>query len=297
MSLKSGCLLLSTFFFFFFFSPVTNSLRPSHYQRNTASLFLKEWKINFSSFHNKCIIRKEKYMSLITALHWILAVELRSHVKSAVPREQIVTLLGSWPGSAEGNGHTSPEQESQAESLETTILHNPPSNNKYTLCFKENSLTSAGRGTWASLWQCQVCGKGRGCGSSRGVGGPILWPWWPRALSWAGGQRWHPHSWAMVWGSLAGAVPVGAVLLLAPVSPGQPMHRPGHVWGLRARKEGKMLKCPVHIWAASVPAHRSTFLKFRLTEMTAFMKAMLCPQGHKFSFMCWWAELFLGVSK
>lgn len=50
--------------------------------------------------------------------------------------------------------------------------------------------------------------------------------------------------------------------------------------GLGAGKEGKMLKYLVHIWAASVPACRS---KFRLPNVTALRKAMLCPQRQNFS--------------
>lgn len=78
-------------------------------------------------------------------------MELRGYVKSAVPKDELVTQLGSRPGSTEGNGHTSPEQESQAESLETTVLRKNRSSGNDTFYFKENLVTSTDPGTGARL--------------------------------------------------------------------------------------------------------------------------------------------------
>lgn len=133
-------------------------------------------------------------------------MELRWHVKSAVPKDEPVIQLGSWPGSAEGNGHASPEQESQAESLETTILHKKHSSDNYTLYLKENSVASTELGTAARLWLGP--GKGVGHGSYQGILEAVLGgtqgflvsePWLGRGLvhpGWSstpGGS--HSHCW------------------------------------------------------------------------------------------------------
>lgn len=184
-------------------------------------------------------------------------MELRGYVKSAVPKDELVTQLGSWPGSTEGNGHTSPEQESQAESLEMTVLRKNRSSSNDTFYFKENSVTSTDLGTGARLrigpgfWERS--GDVGATGEPwRSVG--WWWWWWDRALSGLS------HGWVRVRCALAGAAPLGATATHCwPRSGrrGARVSRPRELRRLGARKAGTMLNWPAHIWAASVPAYRS----------------------------------------
>lgn len=207
----------------------------------------------------------------------------------------MVTLLGSWPGSAGGNGHASPEQESQesrAESLETTVLHKKKKASlvtTITLCVwreihspaqpqeQEHSASTvgkeeamrAGRAPWPHPTPAAAPGSLPGWGRWDPMAGRCCRaPGWA-VLGAAAGQQAGQCPW--------GTAPTAWVRLGT-------VPQPGHVQSSgQGRKEGKMLKYPAHIWAASVPAYRSTLWKFRLPNMTALRKAMLCPQRHNFS--------------
>lgn len=131
-------------------------------------------------------------------------MELRGYVKSAVPKDELVTQLGSRPGSTEGNGHTSPEQESQAESLETTVLCKNRSSGNDAFYFKENSVTSTDPGTGARLRTGPGFWESSGdLGATGKPWRPVGW-WWDRALS---GPT---HGRVGVRSALAGAAPLGA---------------------------------------------------------------------------------------
>lgn len=67
------------------------------------------------------------------------------HVKSAFPKDEPETQLGSRPGSAGGKGHTSLEQESQPESLGRAALHKTHRSDPHTSCFEEDSVPARSR--------------------------------------------------------------------------------------------------------------------------------------------------------
>lgn len=137
-----------------------------------------------------------------------------------------------------------------------------PSNDNYTLCLKGNSLTSTAPGAGA---QCQHCGKGGGHESWKGTLTPSHACCCSRLAPRM--RQMGSHGWEMLQGTGLGSA--GSCCWAAGWA--VPMRHSSHCLGqaghcasawpcaeLGARKEGKMLKYPAHIWAASVPAYRST---------------------------------------
>lgn len=117
-------------------------------------------------------------MLLITALPWSRAMRFCGHVKSAFPRDEPKTQLGSRPGSAAGNGHRSLEQESQPESLGSAGLHKPTALSVFPGGFRpcsgqdwDQNLEGASRGAWG-LEQGWDRDSGAGFGSGAAPWGP-----------------------------------------------------------------------------------------------------------------------------